>query len=732
MTLDYQNPIPIHDLTRAAEDSRHWHSIGPQPQFELRFEDDRPRPPGWYQIDLLIETTVEHPSARLQAVPHHDSAEPSVFALPYASRLPSSRAIHLTQETHRLLFSPHQAPGRLRLAFLGLKPLPETVAIDLMLDTIARRPIQGALKTPERWRTVLERSAQRRNLSVTARIAEEYERYFQQSFGETADYQDWIEIVETLSQPEPADAPEPNPDSPLISFLVRLQPPSEQTLSEILDAVLNQTRPHWELCILPDPGTSPATHRRLEDARRRDPRIRLLDPQTTDPLTQTSADYIGLLQPTARPAATALHHLEQTIARHPDAQILYADEDRIDADGARRDPHFKSAWNPDLFFAQDYLGPLVIYARRLLGRIDPQLSTPSHYARVLHSLPHIEPRQIVHIPRILCHVRHPDADTDDSRHAGQALRDYFDAQGLHAVRIDPGPVPSVRHVRWPLPSHRPLVSLLIPTRDRLQLLATAVHSLLDKTTYRDFEILILDNDSQEPETLEFLERIVRQETRVRVIHDPTPFNYSAINNLGVEQAHGSIVGLINNDIEVIDPDWLTEMVGHVVRPEIGCVGAKLHYSRGEIQHGGVILGLFGLAGHAHKHYPERHPGYFNRLVSTQNLSAVTAACLLVRREVYRQVGGMDADNLRIAFNDVDFCLKVSDAGYRHLWTPHARLYHHESASRGRDDTPEKRRRARREILFMQRKWGERLMNDPYYNANLTKRREDFSIMDLYE
>lgn len=212
-----------------------------------------------------------------------------------------------------------------------------------------------------------------------------------------------------------------------------------------------------------------------------------------------------------------------------------------------------------------------------------------------------------------------------------------------------------------------------------------------------------------------------------MIHYDDVFNYSAINNFAVEQARGTVIGMLNNDVEVISPEWLTEMVALASRPEVGCVGAKLYYPNGLIQHAGVIVGLGGVAGHSHKYYPGDHPGYFWRLHLPQNVSAVTAACLVVRKDVYQQVGGLDDKHLVVAFNDVDFCLKVSTAGYLNVWTPKAELYHHESLTRGDEITKEKRERFLSEISVMQSRWGDRLVDDPYYSPNLTRDREDFGI-----
>jgi GT2 family glycosyltransferase len=275
-----------------------------------------------------------------------------------------------------------------------------------------------------------------------------------------------------------------------------------------------------------------------------------------------------------------------------------------------------------------------------------------------------------------------------------------------------------------MPEHRPLVSLLIPTRDGYQLLKQCIDSIQSKTTYSNYEILILNNQSRCPRTLTYFEKLSKSK-QIHIIDYDQPFNFSKINNLGVEHAQGSLIGLINNDIEVINPDWLDEMVRQASRPDIGCVGAKLFYPNGSIQHAGVVLGIGGVAGHAHKHFSNHHHGYFSRLSLVQNFSAVTAAALLVRKSVYLEVGGLE-ESLKIAFNDVDFCLKVRTSGYRNLWTPYAELYHHESVSRGYEDTPEKQQRFSSEVTFMKKKWGKELDADPYYSPNLTLLHEDLS------
>jgi GT2 family glycosyltransferase len=340
--------------------------------------------------------------------------------------------------------------------------------------------------------------------------------------------------------------------------------------------------------------------------------------------------------------------------------------------------------------------------------------------------------RIRHIPKILYHWRSVPGSTAmligaksyATQAAEKVITEHFVRIGVDAT-ISPTKG-SYWRVHYPLPAAAPRATLIIPTRNRLNVLRPCVESLLAKTNYPNFEILIVDNDSDDPETLTWLEQAAQADSRVRVVRCPGEFNFSAINNFGVTQTDAPLIGLLNNDLEVIDGDWLNEMASHALRPEIGCVGAKLYYPDDRIQHAGVILGIGGVAAHAWQTHPRGAAGQAHRNLLQQNLSAVTAACLVIRREVYLEAGGLD-EQLRVAFNDVDFCLAVRARGYRNLWTPYAELYHHESASRGAEDTLEKRDRFRGEVEYITAKWGDALVNDPAYNPNLTLTINDFTL-----
>ncbi|MDO6782511.1 glycosyltransferase [Neptunomonas phycophila] len=413
-----------------------------------------------------------------------------------------------------------------------------------------------------------------------------------------------------------------------------------------------------------------------------------------------------------------------------DIKILYFDEDRFDSLGNRLNPVFKSGWNPDLLFSCNYFGSGVLFELDSLSR-SPKLrefySADELHQLLLEQTYDLEVSQIHHIPQILYHrkiqsevIDSPTVPVDKSNK--DILNYLISNHGVELVRND---VAGLHHIIWPLPHTEPLVSLLVPTRDGIEILKPCIDKILSLTSYPCFEVLILNNQSSCKETLDYFLHISK-DSRVRVLDWDFSFNYSAINNFGARHANGEIIGLVNNDIEPINADWLTEMVRQVCREEIGCVGAKLYYPNDTIQHAGVVLGIGGVAGHSHRFLPRSSAGYCNRLNVVQNYSAVTGACLLVRKSVYDQVGGL-TEELAVAFNDVDLCLKVRSLGLRNLWTPYAELYHHESISRGADNTPKKRKRALKEAQYMKDHWGALLECDPAYNPNLTLMHEDFSL-----
>ncbi|AYA63010.1 glycosyltransferase family 2 protein [Alteromonas sp. RKMC-009] len=400
--------------------------------------------------------------------------------------------------------------------------------------------------------------------------------------------------------------------------------------------------------------------------------------------------------------------------------LVYCDTD-ITADPKKPgSPHFLPDWNPELQLSAGYVSTGVLIKRELLNTV--QLSAVSIAGLTSEIWLQKSDMRVGHIPSVLV-IR------DEEAHARQEVSALEDIARLTKQHTDAVPALNVEqkinHVQWPV-KEQPLVSLVIPTKNAKELVKTCIDSIREKTLYKNYEIILIDNGSDEKESLEYFASLDAL-PEIRVIKYPGPFNYSAINNFGVSHAKGEIIGLINNDIEVIKPDWLTYMVGHAMRDDVGCVGAKLLYSDGCIQHAGVVLGYGGGAGHAHKYFPRYHPGYMKRLLATQNYSAVTAACLLVKKSKFLEVGGLNEQDLAVAFNDVDFCLRVRETGVRNVFCAEAELYHHESVSRGLDVAPEKAARFNRELEYLRSQWHAYISHDPAYSPNLTLKRENFSI-----
>jgi len=512
---------------------------------------------------------------------------------------------------------------------------------------------------------------------------------------------------------------------PVISILMPICEEEPPELDEALVSLQQQIYPHWQLCLSYSALakiTLPVDSRIQAIVTNSNYLTDLLNTA----LSVATGEFIVQLNVSDRLSMDALYQLIETFSTHPDTDLIYTDEDKIDAQGQRYDPYFKPDWNPDLFYSQNFLNHLTVYRRTLvneMGGFQTGYSGWENYDLTLRYLEWISPQKIYHIPRILYHQRKTDIVLN-SDIACQALRAHF--QRLRqTVKVVPAIGPHTR-VIYPLPTQPPLVSLIIPTRDKLKLLRGTVEGLLHQTNYQNLELIIMDNESVEPETLNYLKQL-QKNARVIVIRHVAPFNYSQLNNLGVSRAQGDIICLLNNDLEVITPDWLTEMVSHALRPEIGAVGAKLYYANDTLQHAGVIIGLGGMAGHGFRYLAKESSGYQWKPFLIQNYSAVTGACLVMRRPVFLEIGGLNERHLKVAFNDVDLCLRLRKRGYRIVWTPYAELYHLESASRGLDNTFKKFVRLQRELKYMRSRWGPTLKHDPYYNPNLTLEYEDFAL-----
>jgi len=514
----------------------------------------------------------------------------------------------------------------------------------------------------------------------------------------------------------------------------------EKWLRRAIESVQGQLYGRWELCIADDRPSRPQVRKVLDEYSDGDARIKIAHRLKTGQMSEASnaalelacGEFAALLDPDDELAPHALYMVAEELNVHPEADLIYSDEDKLDVDGERFDPHFKTDWNPDLLYSMNFVSHLAVYRTSVLKQIGGfrrGLEESQDYDLVLRFMEQVPEDHVRHVPHVLYHARAiPDAANDERKQpaveaARNAIRSHLERKGK-TVEVAAA-IHGHHRVIYPVPDPAPLVSLIIGTRDRSDLLKQAMDGIL-QTDYAPLEIVLVDNQTTAPESLEYLEKVQR-DARIRVVRYDAPFNFSAINNLGVREARGEVVCLLNNDTKIISPGWLKEMVSHALRPEVGAVGAKLYYANDTIQHAGVIIGIAGVAGHSHKHLARSGVGHAYRTMLLQGCSAVTAACMVMRRSVFLEAGGLDELNLPIAFSDIDLCLRLRARGYRIVWTPYAELYHLESASRGPETTLERSPAFARECAYFRAKWKAQLPCDPYYNPNLTLDAEDFSL-----
>ena len=666
----------------------------------------------------------------------------------------------VVQQRSRVKIKPVDAPGAINATFSVLPTTADTL-VDILRQWTTRKPKENdnavaqetySITQEISWRTEqIYRLAQIRHQSWPKipinnqnqpEADEQYNHYLKEIEPELdhneEQIREWLEL---------------NQDAPLISVIIPTYNTNSNHLRECIESVCRQSYPNWELCICDDSSSAVSVKTILKSYQSLNPRIKLIFREenghiceaSNDALSLATGEYVALLDHDDILADNALYWVARELQQKPQANLVYSDEDKISDNGMRSCPHFKPAFNIDLLLSYNFISHLGVYRREILkeiGGFRVGFEGSQDHDLALRTVLESSPDQIIHIPRVLYHWRahsestasNPDSKDYTTESGHKAVQHFLDEQHRR------GGVKATARIKarnrftcqWHTPEKSPSVELIIPTRDQAEVLNLAVDSIIAKTTYTNYTITIVDNQSQEVATKNLFKKLKRAHgEKINIIKYNKKFNYSAINNYAVRQSKADVVALVNNDVEVISGEWLQEIVSHTSRPDVGCVGAKLYYSNGTIQHGGVVIGIGQVAGHAHKYFPGDSPGYVDRLQYVQQMTAVTAACLAIRREIFNEVGGLNEQDLTIAFNDVDFCMRVHARGYRNIFTPYAELFHHESISRGTEDSPEKKERFKREINFMLNQYdiqsnGE-LPSDLFYNPNLTKIHEDFSF-----
>ncbi|MFP3797512.1 glycosyltransferase [Paraburkholderia sp. SIMBA_027] len=722
---------PVHEMESTGGDS--FVSTGADPQVAVAPHWTGLRP-GWAVLTVDMDSSEASLNPVLYAFHGADGGQVASYAMPGYGKGREKRLIVLPPDVRSLRFDPtDRRDVRFHLKDVSVRNVGKLGLV---------REGYAALSPAQRagvWRALFSGKLQLVKTLVRSGIVGKYDK---------GEYRAWVETYDTLTPEDLVrlrQLGDELPNKPLISVVMPVYNTRPKYLRKALDSVIAQTYPNWELCIADDASPNPEVRTVLEEYMRKDPRIRVVFREKNGHISASSnsaleivkGEFVALMDHDDAIPAHTLFMVADEINRHPHVDLIYTDEDKVDENDQRHDPHFKTDWNRELFYSQNFIAHLGVYRTsiaRQIGGFRVGFEGSQDYDFALRFLKHTDGSRIRHIPHVLYHWRifpgvtsfstdNPDASVDTAR---RAMVEYFaDVEPTsEVVGIDS--FPGWWRIKRRQPAELPRVSLIVPTRDRVGVLRAAVDGLMQDTHYDNLEIIVVDNDSEEAETLEYFEQIQR-DPRVKVLRVPGAFNFSALNNAAVAIATGSVIGFINNDIEIIHPDWLLEMVTQLSQPNVGAVGAKLYYANDTIQHAGVVLGLYGVAAHGHRHFPRNTIGYFGRPMLVQNMTAVTAACMLVRKDVFDRVGGYDEVNLTVGYNDVDLCLKIREAGYDIVYTPFAELYHLESISRGANLSAAQIERDARERAYMMSRWGDVIAHDPFYSPNLTIAGENYGL-----
>lgn len=529
---------------------------------------------------------------------------------------------------------------------------------------------------------------------------------------------------------------------PKISIVIPLYKTPEKYLRAMIDSVRNQSYSNWELCLSDGSGEDSPLTELLKQYEEKDSRIKVvynnrqlhIAENTNEAIKIATGDFIAFSDHDDLLTPDAMFHVAKAVNENMELEVLYSDEDKVSAGDRFMQPHMKPDFNIDLLRTVNYICHLFVVKKAMIdkvGMLRPEFDGAQDYDFIFRCVEATD--KIYHIPRILYHWRFFEGSTAENPEsklyafeAGKrAVEAHYERVGIHA-EVMQGEFLGLYRTRY-IRDYDPLVSILIPNKDHTDDLDRCIRSIEEKSTYHNYEYIIIENNSDREETFAYYRKLEEENPKAHVVYWDGEFNYSAINNYGASFAKGEYLLLLNNDVEVINPEWLEEMLGYCMREDVGIVGARLYYPDDTIQHAGVVIGFGGIAGHAFVQQKRGTTGYCHRIICAQDYSAVTAACMMVKKSVFEEVGGL-TEELQVAFNDVDFCMKVRQAGKLVVYNPYVELYHYESKSRGLEDTPEKVARFNNEIKIFSKRWPEILeKGDPYYNPNLTLESQDFSL-----
>jgi O-antigen biosynthesis protein len=728
--------VPLQQLAPKPGAPNAWKSLGGNPIFGL--QGTEPLPDGWVVLQIGLKATdAEFISPTLYADPGSGLEQQHRFLLraPVEGRLKA--VLHLPDSIAALRLDPMERPGEFELGTIRVRQIGRIEAWLYLTVRLLRRRFTSWRDTLNLVKMALELYARGGVRLLKERLIElEKSQYL------GADYQDWIRRYSQLSSQERTligQRIETLGLRPKFSVIMPVYNTDLQWLRAAIESVRSQLYPDWELCISDDCSTRPGIREELQRYADLDDRIRVffrgtnghISANSNDALALASGDLIALLDADDLISEDALYWVAEELNAHPDTDLIYSDQDIIDVKERRSDPYFKPDWSPALILSQNYFCHLGVYRRSLVSKVGgfrEGFEGSQDHDLVLRCAEATDSSRIRHIPRILYHWRSVPGSTASAE--GLKAKPYAWNAGARAISehlqrksMAANVTRTCRiyyQVNYAPPQDAPLVSIIIPTKGDLNLLRPCLTSLFDRTTYPKFEVLIAINAAEcgEPKRAAYL-RQLEDAGKVRVLVYPDrPFNFAWTNNWAATQAAGSILCFMNDDIEIITPDWLEKFVARLRLDRVGAVGAMLYYRNNDIQHAGVILGLGGVAGHAFVGQPRGWTGGFGRAAIERDFSCVTGACMAVRREAFDEVEGFN-EAFAIAFNDVDFCLRLRDRGWRIIWTPQVEHYHNESATAGPPESPQRMAQYKVEMALMKSRWGQKLDMDPSFNPNLS-------------
>ena len=532
---------------------------------------------------------------------------------------------------------------------------------------------------------------------------------------------------------------------PKISIVVPLYKTPEKYLLQLVESVKAQTYPNWELCLSDGSGENSPLTSFLKSLEAGDERIKVayneqalqISENTNAGIEIATGAYIAFADHDDELTPHALFECVKALNKDRKIRLIYSDEDKMSMDGHKFfQPHFKPDYNPDLLCTVNYICHLFVVQREILdqvGTFRKEFDGAQDYDFIFRCVEAVDPSEIYHVTKILYHWRchedstaeNPESKTYAFEAGKRAIEEHYHRTGIKA-EVYQGEFLGLYRTRF-LRDHDPLISIIIPNKDHIEDLKRCMDSIDQKSSYKNYEYIIVENNSTDEKTFQYYKDLEAENPKAHVVYWDKEFNYSAINNYGATFAKGEYILLLNNDTEIINEICLEELLGYCMRSDVGAVGARMYYEDDTIQHAGVVIGFGGIAGHCFVLQPRGTTGYCHRIICAQDYSAVTAACMLVKKSAFDEVGGL-TEELAVAFNDIDFCMKLREAGYLIVYNPYAELYHYESKSRGLEDTPEKVARFNKEMQIFERRWPDILRNgDPYYNPNLTLKSQDFSL-----